>query len=179
MKHVIPAALLAVLAQTPAFAQSDVPPVAYDQPPVADRTTLASSAAMTMLIARTRAELARNGKTFFWQPLLRDGTNIAAIEYWSAAARPAIHPVEAEYATVLDGTGTLVTGGTLVGAKIVRPGFVDGDRIEGGTARMLHKGDTVLIPAGVAHWFGIPAGKMLILLGIKVPVPAVPGAGVP
>ena len=162
------AALLTALLQTPALAQNATP---YDPPAVADRTEGTHASDIAALIARTKAALAQNGKTFFWQPLLRDGTNTAAIEYWSAPARPAIHPAEGEYFTVLEGSGMLVTGGTLIGAQQVRPGFVDGDRIEHGTTRPLHQGDTVLIPAGVPHWFGIPAGTTLVLLGIKVPTP--------
>jgi len=142
-----------------------------DPPPVPDLTAQAKAPEIAALVARTKRELAKSGKTFFWQPLLRDGVNTPAIEYWSAAARPAIHTGEAEYATVLEGTGTLVSGGALVGAQVVRPGFVDGDRIEGGTSRVLHKGDVVLIPRGVPHWFGIPAGEVLVLLGVKIPTP--------
>lgn len=163
------AALLAVLSPLSAAAQAAPQP--YHVPPVADGTALSAEAEREALIARTKTEMAASGKQFLWQPLLRDGTNTAAIEYWAAARRPAIHTQEAEYFTVLEGTGTLVTGGTLVGAQTVSPGFVDGDRIEGGTSRMLHKGDTILVPRGVPHWFGIPSGQMLVLLGVKIPTP--------
>jgi len=163
------AALLAALAPLTASAQGAAQP--YRAPPVADGTAVSGEGERAALIARTRAELASSGKTFLWQPLLRDGTTIAAIEYWAAAGRPAIHLNEDEYTTVLEGSGTLVTGGTLVGAQVVRPGFVDGERIEGGTTRALHKGDVVLIPRGVPHGFGIPAGQMLVLLGVKIPAP--------
>ena len=169
MAHPILSAIAALLAQAATVAPQAVP---YDPPPVADLTGVASAADMAALIASTKAAIAHNGKTFVWQPLLEDGTNTVALEYWTAAARPAIHPAEAEYTTVIEGNGTLLTGGTLVGAQMVRPGFVDGDRIVGGTLRHLHKGDTVLIPAGVPHWFGIPTGETLVLLGIKVPTPS-------
>jgi mannose-6-phosphate isomerase-like protein (cupin superfamily) len=163
-------ALFAALAPLTAAAQTVPQP--YHAPPVADGTALSADAEREALIARTKAEMAANGKHFLWQPLLRDGTNTAAIEYWAAAQRPAVHTGEAEYFTVLEGTATLVTGGTLVGAQLVRPGFVDGDRIEGGASRMLHKGDVILVPRGVPHWFGIPSGQMLVLLGVKIPTPA-------
>lgn len=162
------AAVLAASLPATALAQAPAP---FAVPPVADRTDVATAPAIAAQVARTRRELARNGKTFFWQPLVQNGREVAAIEYWSAPARPAIHPAEAEYATVLEGSGTLLTGGTLIGAQQVRPGFVDGDRIEGGTSRVLHKGDVVLIPAGVPHWFGIAKGQMLVLLGTKIPSP--------
>jgi mannose-6-phosphate isomerase-like protein (cupin superfamily) len=155
------------LALAPVAAVAQTLPLAA----VPDATTISTTAERDGLIAKTSAELRASGKGFLWQPLHRDGANIAAIEYWLAEGRPAIHLAEAEYATVLSGSGTLLTGGTMVGAKLVRAGFVDGDRIEGGTTRALRKGDTVLIPKGVPHSFGIPKGEVLVLLGIKVPTP--------
>lgn len=137
-------------------------------------TSLSTEAERSALIAQTKAEMAAGGKTFLWQPLLRDGKTIAAIEYWAAARPPAIHTDEAEYFTVLDGTGTLVTGGTMVKAQLIRPGYVEGQRIEGGTSRALRKGDTVLIPRGIPHWFGIATGQTMVLLGVKIPTPAPP-----
>ena len=113
------------------------------------------------------------GQTFMWQPVLKDGPRIAALEIWKAPGRPAIHVAEAEYFTVVQGSGTLVTGGHMRNPHLVNPGFMDGDVIEGGTTRPLAVGDVVLIPAGVPHGFGIP-GEPLVLLGIKVPSPSAP-----
>jgi len=110
------------------------------------------------------------GQTFMWQPTLKDGPRISALEIWKAPGRPAIHPAEAEYFTVVQGSGVLVTGGHLVKPHPVNAGLVDGDTIEGGNTRQLNTGDVVLIPAGTPHWFGIP-GEPMVLLGIKVPSP--------
>ncbi|MDE1918287.1 MAG: cupin domain-containing protein [Sphingomonadales bacterium] len=139
---------------------------------VTDATSISSESERAALIARTKAEMASSGKTFVWQPLLRDGKTIAAIEYWGAARPPATHTAEDEYFTVLDGGGTMVTGGTMVKAQLSRPGLVEGERIDHGTSRALHKGDVVLIPRGVPHWFGIPSGQVMVLLGVKIPVSA-------
>lgn len=105
---------------------------------------------------------------FLWRPLVRDGETVAAIEIWKKPGRPAVHPAEAEYAIVLEGSGTLVSGGTLADARTSNASLVEGSRIEGGTTRTLGAGDVILIPAGVPHWFGI-TGDRLILLGIKLP----------
>ncbi len=106
------------------------------------------------------------GQGFAMAPLVQaDGTS-AALEYWKAPGKPAVHPDEAEYATVMAGSGTLVSGGTLVAPKLRFPGLVEGDRIEGGTTRKLAVGDVFLIPAGTPHWFGID-GK-LVMLGTKI-----------
>lgn len=118
-----------------------------------------------------RARVAEMGATmkggFAYQPLVQDGETVAALEYWKAPGKPAVHPDEAEYAIVIEGAGTLVSGGTMADAKQTRPGLVEGSRIDGGTTRTLAPGDVILVPAGVPHWFGID-GK-LVLLGMKLP----------
>jgi quercetin dioxygenase-like cupin family protein len=113
------------------------------------------------------AETMKDGRTFAYQPLLKDGKTVAALEYWKAPGRPAVHPDEAEYAIVIEGAGTLVSGGTMADAKETGPGLVEGSRIDGGTTRRLTPGTVILVPAGVPHWFGID-GK-LVLLGMKLP----------
>jgi mannose-6-phosphate isomerase-like protein (cupin superfamily) len=105
---------------------------------------------------------------FMWRPLVRDGATVAAIEIWKKPGRPAVHPAEAEYAIVLEGSGTLVSGGVMADPKVSNPNLVEGSRIEGGTTRPLGPGDIILIPAGVPHGFGI-TGDRLVLLGIKLP----------
>ena len=120
--------------------------------------------------AQLRAMLAemKPDQGFMWRPLVRDGATVAAIEIWKKPGRPAVHPAEAEYAMVLEGSGTLVSGGTLADPKTSNPNLVEGSRIEDGTTRILGPGDVILIPAGVPHWFGI-TGERLVLLGIKLP----------
>jgi mannose-6-phosphate isomerase-like protein (cupin superfamily) len=105
---------------------------------------------------------------FMWRPLVRDGATVAAIEIWKKPGRPAVHPAEAEYAIVLEGSGTLVSGGTMTDSKVTNAHLIEGNQIEGGATRTLGPGDVILIPAGVPHWFGI-TGDRLILLGIKLP----------
>jgi mannose-6-phosphate isomerase-like protein (cupin superfamily) len=75
----------------------------------------------------------------------------------------ASHDKVSEVYHVLEGAGTLVTGGTLVNperragsAEVVMqmngPGY-SGSAIEGGVRRRIAKGDIVIIPAGTPHWF--------------------------
>ena len=134
---------------------------------VADHTAQATPNEIKAEVSAMLASM-KPGQTFLWRPLLKAGPQIAALEVWRAPGRPAIHSSEGEYITVVQGRGTLVTGGTLVAPRQVSPGFIDGEVIEGGTTRSLAPGDFALIPAGVPHWFGIP-GEPLVLLGIKVP----------
>ena len=61
------------------------------------------------------------------------------------------HQVGSEIHSIIDGSGTLVTGGTIVrptGAGDRTPG-----RIEGGVRRRVQKGDVVLVPPQTPHWY--------------------------
>lgn len=136
--------------------------------PAADAVPLASSAETRAAVAAMRRDM-KPGQNFLWRPLLQAGGATAALEIWKAPGRPAIHKAEAEYATVVSGAGTLLTGGTMADPEETHPGLLQGSRIEGGTSRTLKPGDTFLVPAGMPHWFGIEQGGELVLLGIKVP----------
>ena len=147
--------LLSLLLAAPAAAQN------------ADPTGFATAAEVKAQVAAMDKAM-KPGQGFAWQPLVRDGDRSAAIEIWKKPGKPAVHPDQAEYAIVLAGAGTLISGGTLDTARVVKPDLTEGDRIVGGTTRRLAPGDVILVPAGVPHWFGI-TGDRLVLLGTKWP----------
>jgi len=64
-----------------------------------------------------------------------------------------IHTRDADIVYVLDGTATLVTGGTAVNVKPTEADEFRGTEINGGTAHELKRGDVIIVPAGVPHWF--------------------------
>jgi mannose-6-phosphate isomerase-like protein (cupin superfamily) len=64
-----------------------------------------------------------------------------------------IHTRDTDIAYVLQGSATLVTGGTAVGVKETGPEELRGTAIEGGETRALAVGDVVVIPNDVPHWF--------------------------
>ena len=64
-----------------------------------------------------------------------------------------IHTRDTDIAYVLQGSATLVTGGTAVDVKDIGPEELRGTAIQGGETRQLHVGDVVVIPNGVPHWF--------------------------
>jgi glc operon protein GlcG len=70
-----------------------------------------------------------------------------------AAGMAEIHTHDADIIYVLDGSATLVTGGTAVNSKSIEPGELRGSEITGGETRELRKGDVIIVPAGVPHWF--------------------------
>ena len=64
-----------------------------------------------------------------------------------------VHVKETDTFYIVDGTATFVTGGTMVGGSVTGPGQHRGTDITGGKAQRLAKGDVMVIPAGVPHWF--------------------------
>ena len=54
---------------------------------------------------------------------------------------------------IVEGEATMVTGGTLVGAKQTAPGQVRAADVKGGQTYHLTKGDVITIPAKTPHWF--------------------------
>ena len=54
---------------------------------------------------------------------------------------------------IVDGEGTFIAGGALVGAKETKPGQMTGTSIEGGQTFHLTKGDVITIPAKTPHWW--------------------------
>ena len=64
-----------------------------------------------------------------------------------------VHDKETDTFYVLDGSATIVTGGTMVGGSVTGPGQHRGTDITGGQAQRIAKGDVMVIPAGVPHWF--------------------------
>jgi mannose-6-phosphate isomerase-like protein (cupin superfamily) len=60
------------------------------------------------------------------------------------------HPGWTEIHHILEGSGTFVTGGTVVRGAA---NGADANTIQGGTSRPVSAGDVVLIPAGMPHWY--------------------------
>jgi mannose-6-phosphate isomerase-like protein (cupin superfamily) len=54
---------------------------------------------------------------------------------------------------IVEGEATLVTGGTLVGARQTAPDQTRAPSVTGGEAHHLAKGDVITIPAKTPHWF--------------------------
>ena len=74
-----------------------------------------------------------------------------------------VHEKEAELFYVIDGGGTIITGGKLMEEKRTNADNLSGTGIEGGTSRKLGKGDFVLVPEGVPHWFSTIDGELTMM----------------
>lgn len=64
-----------------------------------------------------------------------------------------IHTLDTDVFYVTEGTATFVSGGSVPDAKNISANELRGSGIRGGEARKLTKGDVIIIPAGVPHWF--------------------------
>jgi mannose-6-phosphate isomerase-like protein (cupin superfamily) len=71
----------------------------------------------------------------------------------TAPGQVEVHTRETDIFYVLDGEATFVTGGTIVGGKETQPNQLRGTSLDGGETYRLKKGDSIVVPAGVPHWF--------------------------
>lgn len=85
--------------------------------------------------------------------LLEGGTYSLNARYQVGAEAPRVHKSIIEFYFVEDGTGTLVTGGSIVD-KVIR----------GGVERAVKAGDVIFIPPGVPH--GLSDARTLSYLNI-------------
>jgi mannose-6-phosphate isomerase-like protein (cupin superfamily) len=75
-----------------------------------------------------------------------------------------VHALFAEIYIVEAGTATYVSGGTVVDPRTSEPNEIRGSAIEHGETRQLAKGDVVIVPKGVPHWFKDAQGPLLYYL---------------
>jgi len=154
-------AALLVFTASSTFAQA---PAAPPEPKL-----FASAPDVTALIANAKKER-KPDQANFVQPILRLAPYNANLEYRVAVvnAPASVHEKEAEMFFVVEGSGTLVTGGKLKEERRTNPENLSGTGIDGGTRKRVTKGDFVMVPEGVPHWFGEIDGA-LVLMSIHLP----------
>jgi mannose-6-phosphate isomerase-like protein (cupin superfamily) len=64
-----------------------------------------------------------------------------------------VHASDTDIFFVTEGTATIMTGGKPVEPRATGTGEIRAPKTEGGVARRLVKGDVLIVPAGVPHWF--------------------------
>lgn len=129
--------------------------------------TYSSSADVQAMIAKAKAERKEN-QPLVTQRILQLAPYGANLEYRAAVGPAAVHEKEAELFYVIDGGGTLVTGGKLVDEKRANAENLNGTAIEGGMTRKIAKGDFAIVPENTPHWFSQIDG-VLILMSLHVP----------
>ena len=148
----------ASLAQAPAGQAAPAPPRLF-----------AAAGDVAAMIERARQERKPDQANFI-QPIVGLRPFNANLEYRAAGvnAPASSHDKDAEMFYVVEGVGTVVTGGTLKDERRTNPDNLTGSAIEGGTSRRLAKGDWVMVPEKTPHWFTQVEGA-LVLMSIHLP----------
>ena len=96
---------------------------------------------------KVEAALAKGGPLVTAKDLLVLGA------HRTEAGHVEMHEKETDVFYIVEGDATFITGGKMMGGKLTKPGQWLGTDIRGGTVHHLSKGDVIVIPAGVPHWY--------------------------
>jgi len=158
-------ALLFATAATVAQLPAQQPAKQAKQPPATKTYTSASE--ITAMMAKAKNERKADQANLI-QAILTLAPYSANLEYRGAVGPAAVHEKEAEMFYVIDGSGTLVTGGKLAGETRTNPENLSGTAIDGGSIQNVGKGDFFIVPEKTPHWFSKINGT-LVLMSIHVP----------
>ncbi len=138
-------------------------------PSAAAMRSFLSEADVAGFIAKAKAER-KPDQANFVQPLFQLAPYTLNLEYRVAmvTATSSVHETEAELFYVVEGGGTMVTGGKLTGESRTNPQNLTGTGIDGGTSRHVAKGDVIMVPEGTPHWFSKVDGT-LVLMSLHLP----------
>jgi len=131
-----------------------------------------SAKEIVAMMAKAKSERKPDQANFI-QGILRLAPYNANLEYRAAVGPAAVHEKEAELFYVIDGSGTLVTGGKLAGESRTNAENLTGTAIDGGDTRNVAKGDFFIVPENTPHWFSKINGTLVLMsLHVPRPVPA-------
>jgi len=134
--------------------------------------TYTSAKEVVAMMAKAKSERKQDQANFI-QSLLQLAPYGANLEYRAVVGPAAVHEKEAELFYVIDGSGTLVTGGKLVGETRPNPENLNGTAIDGGMTQEVAKGDFFIVPENTPHWFSKINGTLVLMsLHVPRPVPA-------
>ena len=122
------------------------------------------------LIAKAKAD--RKGDApLVAEPILLMAPYRAQLEYRPRTAPAALHEKDAELFVVLQGSGSIVTGGKLVDEKRVNANNLSGASIAGGHSQSVGVGDMLIVPANTPHQVIPAGGAPIVLMTMHVPFP--------
>jgi mannose-6-phosphate isomerase-like protein (cupin superfamily) len=125
---------------------------------------------------RQSARAAQGDRPSMSKPIISAQPYVLNLEHRTGKAPASVHAGEAEIIMVLDGAGTITTGGTLVDATPGTNGNISGKDITGGTPQHLVKGDMLMVPQGTAHMMVPDTGSALVLATLHLPRTGEPAA---
>jgi len=134
-----------------------------NQAPSITDTKIVTASEVAALVAGTPKD--RNGNANF----IRLAPYSVNMEHRIMSQAASVHETEAELFYVIDGTGTLVTGGKLVEEKRTNAENLSGTSIQGGVSKKVAKGDWIMVPAGVPHQFPAVEASGLTLMSLHLP----------
>ncbi|MBV9550435.1 MAG: hypothetical protein JO256_12260 [Alphaproteobacteria bacterium] len=162
-------AFAALLASTAASAQVPAPAI------------VVSGDAMPRIMAKAAADQAATPTPNQHEAIISAPPYTLSLERRVGKAPAALHPAHAELLIVLDGAGTLTTGGTLVNPGPPAGTNIPGSDVSGGTPQHIGKGDFILVPENTPHIIA-PEGGVLQVASMLIPhapQPAGARGGVP
>ena len=119
---------------------------------------------MAAMITKAKKER-KSDQGNFIQALLREAPYTANLEYrvQGIDTNPLSHEKEVEIIYVIEGAGTLTTGGKLRDEKRLNARNLTGTSLEGGTPRRIAPGDFILVPENTPHAFTKTEGTLVIM----------------
>jgi len=142
---------LSLLAQAPA----------QKNPAAASAVKVVTASDLTALVAKQPKD--QNA----FQAFIELAPYSVSMEHRIKGQGAAVHEKDAELFYVIDGSGTLVTGGKLVEEKRTNDSNLSGTSIQGGTSKKVSKGDWIIVPEGTPHQF--PDVQGLTLMSVHLP----------
>ena len=133
----------------------------------ASSRTMVSAADVASMIAKAKADR-KPDQALLAQSMIQLAPYNVSLEYRAAVANAAVHETEAELFYVIEGSATLVTGGKLTKENRTNAANLTGSGIEGGNPRKVAKGDFIMVPEGVPHWFSAIDGT-IVLMSLHLP----------
>lgn len=129
----------------------------------------ASAGDVKALIAKAKAER-KPDQANFSQPIVSLAPYNANLEYRVGGlnAPASTHDKDAELFYVVEGSGTVITGGSLQNERRSNADNSTGTAIDGGNARKIAAGDWVLVPEKTPHWFTQIDGT-LVMMSVHLP----------
>jgi mannose-6-phosphate isomerase-like protein (cupin superfamily) len=137
------------------------------QQPAPPTKTYASAADVAALLAKAKASH-KDGQPIVIERILELAPYGANLEYRTSVGPAAVHEKEAELFYVIQGSGTMTTGGKLMNEKRTNAENLTGTGIEGGNSQAVAKGDFFIVPENTPHWFSAINGT-IVLMSLHVP----------
>jgi mannose-6-phosphate isomerase-like protein (cupin superfamily) len=113
-------------------------------------------------------KMARHGDGSASETLKEYPQHRAMLSFRGRSGEVEVHECFADLFCVLAGTATLVTGGTVEGARVVGPGETRGKSIAGGISQKLRAGDVAHVAAGTPHQMLLAGDETITSLVMKV-----------